>query len=384
MSSNTTTAGEGGPGFGLGFGPGFEPGSAPDLDTSTLSTNVIVAWSIMMSFAAVTVGLRFYTRRLIIHVLGIEDWLILAAMILAVGACVGFIRQTFSALGHHIWTVAPEAMTKWGMEQWYSFLFYTMSLACTKMSILFLYLRIMPFGLIRIANQVVMAIVMICNIWVFVGFFVNCIPLAKTWDPSVAGSCLPMLSVTLGNSILHVITDFAIFVLPIPILVKLKINYKKKVGLVLVFSLGLFVCLVSMIRLISLTRLDYSDVTYTVSTIAYWGAVEVNLAIICACLTTLKPLLVHLFPRALGTTDVTPYTLGSSMRPKAGAVNVQRTTVVQAEEGSFTRLDDESVKSTNALSPAATYEMESHAKYAATYTVHVAAPSKAHEKLGLS
>ena len=33
---------------------------------------------------------------------------------------------------------------------------------------------------------------------------------------------------------------------------------------------------------------------------AYWGAVEVNLPIICACLTTIRPLLNKLFPGLLG------------------------------------------------------------------------------------
>jgi len=113
-----------------------------------------------------------------------------------------------------------------------------MSLACTKVSILVLYLRILTTGPIRIANIVVLTIVMICNIWVFVGMFVGCIPLAKTWDPSIPGTCLPQISVTLGNSILHVITDFIIFALPLPVLVKLNMNIKQKVALILVFSLG--------------------------------------------------------------------------------------------------------------------------------------------------
>jgi hypothetical protein len=44
--------------------------------------------------------------------------------------------------------------------------------------------------------------------------------------------------VTLGNSIMHIITDFIIFALPLPVLVKLRINKKQKVGLIAVFSLG--------------------------------------------------------------------------------------------------------------------------------------------------
>ena len=54
---------------------------------------------------------------------------------------------------------------------------------------------------------------------------------------------------------------------------------------------------------------------YQYSLIAIWGAVEVNLAIICACLTTFKPLVVRFFPNILGssadkTHDPTTRTIG--------------------------------------------------------------------------
>ena len=122
-------------------------------------------------------------------------------------------------------------------EQRYSFLFYTLSLAFTKMSILVLYLRILVHGYMRIANYVVLAIVMACNIWVFISMLISCIPLAAVWNPAIKGTCLG-LAVTVGNSILHIITDFIIFVLPVPVLVKLKMTLKRKIALMMVFSLG--------------------------------------------------------------------------------------------------------------------------------------------------
>lgn len=62
--------------------PGVPPFPPGDLDTSTQTTGVIAAWVIMTVVAGVTVGLRFYTRRVIIRVLGVEDWMILVAMVL--------------------------------------------------------------------------------------------------------------------------------------------------------------------------------------------------------------------------------------------------------------------------------------------------------------
>ncbi len=42
---------------------------------------IIAAWVIMTVLAGVTVAMRFYTRRLILHILGPDDWMILVSMV---------------------------------------------------------------------------------------------------------------------------------------------------------------------------------------------------------------------------------------------------------------------------------------------------------------
>ncbi|KAK3896661.1 hypothetical protein C8A05DRAFT_20412 [Staphylotrichum tortipilum] len=335
------------------------------LDTSTQQSPIIALWVIMTTLAAVTVCMRFYTRRLILHILGPEDWLIAVAMVFALGTCVGFIRQTMFGLGRHVWTLTPEMMKQWGIEQFYSFTFYSVSLAIAKISILFLYMRVMVHGAQRIAIYVVLGIVMVCNIWVFISNFIQCTPLQALWDHEVKGTCMG-IAVTLGNSIMHIITDFIVFTLPIPTLAKLKIHRKQKIGLMVVFSIGFFVCLISIIRMVSISRLDFTDVPYQFSVVAYWGAVEVNLAIICACLTTLKPLVARFFPKLLDSMSSEKTSQGGTLchTGRHGTIGgggagsaAQRTRRTTLEERSFARLDDDSLKSDEeeGQSP---YEME--------------------------
>ncbi len=56
-------------------------GAAPPMDTSNLQVPIITVWVVMTSLATITVCMRFYTRRMILHILGVEDWLILVAMV---------------------------------------------------------------------------------------------------------------------------------------------------------------------------------------------------------------------------------------------------------------------------------------------------------------
>ena len=60
---------------------------------------------------------------------------------------------------------------------------------------------------------------------------------------------------------------------------------------------GHSVCVVSVVRLPFLISAAKSkDPTGDNPSVAKWSTIELNTAIICACLTTLKPLLMHIFP----------------------------------------------------------------------------------------
>lgn len=62
------------------------------------------------------------------------------------------------------------------------------------------------------------------------------------------------------------------------------------------------VCIVSIIRLITLIDVETSpimDPTYAGATLSYWTCVELNTATSCACIMTLKPLIVRVFPKLL-------------------------------------------------------------------------------------
>ena len=60
-------------------------------------------------------------------------------------------------------------------------------------------------------------------------------------------------------------------------------------------------CITSILRLHSINVIANSnDVTWDNVGAATWSAVELNTAIICACLPTLKPIIDFVFPRLLG------------------------------------------------------------------------------------
>ncbi|KAK4156609.1 hypothetical protein C8A00DRAFT_12471 [Chaetomidium leptoderma] len=305
--------------------------------------SVIAAVAVMLFLSTVTISLRFYTRRVVLGFLGIDDWMILAAFVCGASAAKRPARtESIFAFGRPVLLMTEDEMSSNRLEEWYTFLLYAASLSCSKISILLLYRRFLILGWARICNNVVLAIVVACSIWVMITSLINCIPLRAVWDKTIEGKCLS-LHVKYGSSYAHVITDFMIFVLPIPFVISLKLGRRQKIGLMLVFCVGFVACLISVIRIVVLSLMDLSDMTHQLASLAVWGAVEVNLAIICACLTTLKPLIVRILPRLLKSSyaaDSGQLAYIDQGTGTAARVSRNHGTIVKAESASFVKLDN--------------------------------------------
>jgi hypothetical protein len=52
--------------------------------------------------------------------------------------------------------------------------------------------------------------------------------------------------------------------------------------------------------------------------VSLWSVIEINVGIICACMPSLRLLLVHLFPKQLGSTQQKYYGNQSGSRPRGG------------------------------------------------------------------
>ena len=77
------------------------------------------------------------------------------------------------------------------------------------------------------------------NVWALGMYLTMCVPIAKMWDVSIQdGYCHP-LTVWWALTYLHISSDFLIFIIPIPVVVTMTIPMRQKVGLLIVFTMGL-------------------------------------------------------------------------------------------------------------------------------------------------
>lgn len=96
----------------------------------------------------------------------------------------------------------------------------------------------------------------------------------------------------MGQTIVTVITDFIVYILPMPTLWSLKLPIGQRISLITLFGFGGIVVVAGCMRTywIHYVELETYDVTWEGFYLWIWAAVEVNLGVICGCAPVLKPL----------------------------------------------------------------------------------------------
>ncbi|KAJ5794664.1 hypothetical protein N7457_001263 [Penicillium paradoxum] len=233
--------------------------------------------------------------------LGWDDWTILASGISAVIVMALMLASCAYGFGQHIanLTTSNKLMT---LKLFFvSQAFYKLTMNMTKMSILMLYLRIFIQRWFRITCYVLLVIISSYMVAAFFASVFQCTPVARAWDKTITGTCIDITTNWYANAGFSIATDFIILGLPMYPIYKSKIVLKRKIALMMVFALGAFVAVTSILRM---QTLDFSstspDTTYDIDS-SIWTITEENVAITCACLPMMWAPLARLFPSFLST-----------------------------------------------------------------------------------
>ncbi|KAL8645707.1 MAG: hypothetical protein Q9226_007179 [Calogaya cf. arnoldii] len=118
-------------------------------------------------------------------------------------------------------------------------------------------------------------------------------PIHHSWDQVVGtsqGHCTDEYRFFVGSGSANVALNLLVFILPMPLLWRLRTTARQQIILTAIFTLAGFVVLVSIIWVVVLARLEASDVTWNFINAGIWSALEPSMAVICACIPSLRPL----------------------------------------------------------------------------------------------
>lgn len=275
-----------------------------DAQGATKGSTIIATGVTFLILGAVATALRLYTRISLVRKVGVEDYFIFFAWLFALGFVVLVGEEVRYGAGRHMATLTSPEITKQIEMLYLSILSYRLSLLCTQCSIILQYLRLftVQWGVRRVC-WTLLALTSLYNIATFFAATFTCWPVKAFWDASVTGArCIDRTSLWFTNSAIGIVIDLALIITPIPALKSLNLPKKQKIALILVFAVGSFAVVTSILRLYSLYVVTHSDdITWDNANTAIWSAVEVNVGVICACLPTLKPLFIRVFPSLMTT-----------------------------------------------------------------------------------
>ncbi|KAI0485234.1 hypothetical protein GGR56DRAFT_65240 [Xylariaceae sp. FL0804] len=132
-----------------------------------------------------------------------------------------------------------------------------------------------------------------------VGYFLACAgglifasnPIEAQWKFWIPSTTIHEKDFWLAMAIVNIALDISLLCIPQTRVWKLQLSRQRKTLVSLIFMLGAFVCIASIVRIVYLLKIDVSDVTYTFSVPGIWTLVEMDTSIICACLPVFPGLL---------------------------------------------------------------------------------------------
>ncbi|KAK1472298.1 CFEM domain-containing protein [Colletotrichum abscissum] len=182
---------------------------------------------------------------------------------------------------------------------------YTLSISALKASILFFYIRV--FSMVSRTFSLVLWLTQTFNFLFCLAFTVanlnQCRPFSnawEAWDGRHPGYCINVYAMFIAHAAINIALDVWMLGLPVTQVLWLNLRKRQKVEIVVMFSLGVVITIVSAIRLKVLLSLEgFQDPTYDAFYLHMWSYIELSVGIIVACLPSTRQLWRHLVPKLL-------------------------------------------------------------------------------------
>ncbi|KAI0534774.1 hypothetical protein GGR58DRAFT_515861 [Xylaria digitata] len=267
------------------------PGVQPNFDNppnGNIQTHFGLAICIFLVFTGAS--LRAYSKIFCMKQVHLEDYVGL----LALAPYIGFVYGVYhlmrtTGIYVHQWNIRASTVPSALYIVYVNTSLFQATIGTVKTAILLDWTRIfVPRGT-RTSFWWTCQIVMWANIAYYIVVTItsaiSCFPHEKIWHPTTPGTCFNTRVFFVTNASLNLASDILILVLPHRVIWNLKMSRQKKIGVSLVFAVGVIACLVGGTRL-SRGVIYYlsNDNLYNVSAVFLWCTAELSISFLVFCL----------------------------------------------------------------------------------------------------
>ncbi|KAL2016751.1 hypothetical protein VTK56DRAFT_3099 [Thermocarpiscus australiensis] len=284
-------------------GPALAPpdGAVSNFDNPSnqngLARGVLIACA---SIATVSLVLRAYGRFYLLRKVSVEDVMV----VLAYGCFWGALNSTFAFIdtpGYfvHQWDIRLRDLMPTSYNILVFGVCYSFVLPLLKVAILIDWCRMfVPHGS-RTKNAfwwgcVVISFVQIgAAVATIIALNLQCIPHQAIWDFTIPGAkCFNLFNLQVSSATIQLVSDVGIFLLPQRVIWTLKMSWQKRMGVSVIFGLGVLACVSAAFRLA--TTLAYGeaqDAIFALGPLVFWATAEMACGFFIVCVPCLPKIL---------------------------------------------------------------------------------------------
>ncbi|KAL0631479.1 hypothetical protein Q9L58_009657 [Maublancomyces gigas] len=222
--------------------------------------------------------------------LGIDDFLIVCAMIIAMGMIACTILLTKYGFGMHISDFRTEWQLTYGIIYYVAVAIGNPCAVLIKTSMICFYLHLSPHPTFRIICYLSIGIIMVYSTVILALNLFGCAPISGGWNrsPDFPSKCITTPAFYRASVLCNLATDMLVMLLPIPILMRMQLELKTKLGLVIMFTMGFCTTAASGACFHSLEIIFSStDITWDGAYTWFWTLLEINAGMMTACMPSM-------------------------------------------------------------------------------------------------
>ncbi|MCJ1284572.1 hypothetical protein MMC26_003905 [Xylographa opegraphella] len=306
------------------------PGITPNFIDPPRDSAPLILTIVFLTLSLIFVSMRMFTRIVLLRGFGWDDATCLIATIFGIVYAASNFVLVSHGLGTDLWNIPFGGfdLIAWARWTYVQDLVYSLVMGFIKISILMLYFRL--FKVVGVVKWLIYGTIVYIILYTTVGDLITifaCRPLNKLWDGLPYGWCMSTAAVGLTLASLQITADVFVLAIPVPVVLGLQLPLKHKMGVMSIFGAGIFVTIASCVRLACLVQslndpANALDATTSTVSFAIWTVVEMYLAIIVSCMSTVKPFLYKVRPwvREISTRHSTQNSKTSYALEKQGFV----------------------------------------------------------------
>ncbi|KAI0120847.1 hypothetical protein F4776DRAFT_665474 [Hypoxylon sp. NC0597] len=236
--------------------------------------------SVCLFLGTVVVLIRAYAKIFCAKRCRIEDYLgFLAFCFFVCHVYSIFALIHYPGLFVHQWDMRLRDLVTWSTTIKLNRVFYFITVAFAKNAILLEWVHIfVPYPtrnlFFWICHTLMVAHVALAIVGILISYLA-CIPPASEYTPWIHGTCINRKAGDIAIMSFNLFTDLAILILPQRVIWSLNLQNTRRIGVSIIFSLGILTCVCAIGRVYSIAVADYrNDVVYTVSPPILWAVAE--------------------------------------------------------------------------------------------------------------